>query len=117
MTCINAAGAGPLAIAHTTRHRDRAWASPRALSDPADGSVAARERHSHAPRATEARPESGTRVDPHAAARAAGISRDREGVRPVARGAEVRAREGQQDPHAVPHLAEQDGRRALGAPA
>ena len=45
------------------------------------------------------------------------LSADRQGLRPAAGRAEVRTRQGQQDPLAVPDLAEQDARRSLRAPA
>ena len=51
------------------------------------------------------------------AARPARLHPHRQGLRHAARRAQVRPREGQQDPLAVPDLTEQDDRRALRAPA
>ncbi len=45
------------------------------------------------------------------------LGRDGQGLRHAPRGPQVRPREGQQDPAAVPHLAVEDHRRPLGAPA
>ena len=49
--------------------------------------------------------------------RSAGVPANGQGLRPPAGRSEVRAREGEPDPHPLPHLAEQDDRRALRAPA
>ena len=84
-----------------------------ALPRPADGRAPARERDPHPARAAQARSQGRPAADPRAAARAARVSRDREGLRHAAGGPQVRPREGEQDPHAVPDLAEQDDRRPV----
>src|SRR3954463_1710025 len=89
----------------------------RALAGAADGRAQARQRDPHPPGPPQARAQGGAHSDPRPSARSARISGDRQGLRPPAGGAQVRAREGQSDPHALPHLAEQDHRRAVGAPA
>ena len=61
--------------------------------------------------------KAGRAPDPRPAARSARIPAHGQGLRPAAGGAEVRPREGEPDPHALPHLAEQDDRRPLRAPA
>ena len=95
----------------------QALGGTRAIAPSADGRPAARQRDPHAARAAQARPEGGPGVDPRAPARAARVRRDRQGLRHAPRGPEVRPGEGQQDPAAVPDLAEQDHRRPLRAPA
>src|SRR4029078_7332835 len=77
----------------------------------------ARQRDPHPPRAAEARSQGGPGEDPRIAAGSPGIPANRKGLRPPAGGAEVRPREGKSNPHAVPHLAEQDHWRAVRAPA
>src|SRR3954453_15004660 len=115
--CINAARADCLADPAEARNGNRAGTSTRAVAHTEDGRPQARERHPYAPREPEARSEGGTRPHPRLASGSAGVPRDREGLRPAARRAEVRARQGQSDPDAVPDLAQQDRRRPLGAPA
>src|SRR3712207_4371763 len=88
-----------------------------ALVDAADGGPQARQRHQDPARAAQARPQGGPRPDPRAAARAAGIPANGQGLRPAPGRAEVRPREGESHPHPLPDLAEQDDRRALRAPA
>src|SRR3954452_11034660 len=89
----------------------------RALAGAADGRAQARQRDPHRTRTPEARAQGGARADPRHVARSARVPGDGQGVRPPARGAQVRAREGQSDPHALPHLAEQDDRRPVRAAA
>src|SRR5205807_1369844 len=81
----------------------------RALPDAETRRAQASERHPDPARAAQARPQGRPRLDPPAPARPAGLRRDREGVRHAAGRPQVRPREGQQGPHAVPHPAEQDG--------
>ena len=61
--------------------------------------------------------KSGDGVHLGAPERPAGVGADGQGVRPPARGTEVRPREGGPAAHDLPHLAVEDGRRALRAPA
>src|SRR5215212_6575491 len=97
--------------------QDNFGSGTRKVVHAAHGCPQARQRDPHPARPPEARPEGRQGSDPRAAARSAGVSADREGLRSSARGAEVRPREGEPDSHAVPDLAEQDDRRAVGAPA
>src|SRR3954453_6435732 len=117
MVCINAARADCLAEPAEARNGNRAGTSTRAVAHPEDGRAQARQRHPHPPGELEARSEGGPGQHPRPAPRSARVSGDREGLRPAARGAEVRARQGQPDPDAVPDLPQQDSRRPLGAPA
>src|SRR4051812_36375499 len=89
----------------------------RALAGAADGRAQARQRDPHRTRTPQARAQGWARADPRHVARSARVPGDGQGVRPPARGAQVRAREGQSDPHALPHLAEQDDRRPVRAAA
>src|SRR5690242_15846453 len=74
------------------------------LARAAHGGAAARERYPQPASPAQARPQSRTSADPRAAAQSPRLSRDGEGLRPAVGGAEVRPREGQQDPVAVPDL-------------
>src|SRR3954447_21733329 len=89
----------------------------RALAGAADGRAQARQRDPHRTRTPEARAQGRARPDPRNAAGSARVPGDGQGVRPPAGGAQVRAREGQSDTHALPHLAEQDDRRPVRAAA
>src|SRR5215208_3221638 len=89
----------------------------RALAYAAHGRAEACQRDPHPARSPEERPQSRSLTDSRSAARSAGISPYRESLRSPFGGPEVRAREGEQDSHAVPHLAEQDDRRPVGAAA
>src|SRR5829696_3206300 len=79
----------------------------RAFAYTKNGRSEARQRDSHSPGSPQARPQGGARTDPRAAAGPTRLPAHREGVRPAPGGAEVRAREGESHPHALPHLAEQ----------
>ena len=61
--------------------------------------------------------KSGNGVHLGAAERPAGVGADGQGVRPPAGRAEVRPREGRPSAHDLPHLAVEDGRRPVRAPA
>src|SRR3954449_13014876 len=89
----------------------------RAIADAADGRASASERDPHASSLPEAGPEGWSRADPRPASRPAGVPANGQGLRPAAGGAEVRAREGESHPHAVPDLAFEDDRRPVRAPA
>src|SRR3954453_2906519 len=89
----------------------------RALADATYGCASASERDPHAPSLPEAGSEGRSHADPRAAARPARVPPDGQGVRPAAGGSEVRAREGESHPHAVPDLAVEDDRRPVRAPA
>src|SRR3954462_6803031 len=89
----------------------------RAVADAAYGCASASERDPHAPSLPEAGSEGRPRADPRPAARPARVPPDGEGLRPAAGGPEVRAREGEPHPHAVPDLAFEDDRRPVRAAA
>ncbi len=108
---LAAHGDGDQYDVHELRNR------PRAVAQSADGRARARQSDPHPARPAQARPEVRSPLDPLAAAGAARVRRDREGLRHAARRPQVRAREGQQDPRPLPDLAEQDDRRPLRAPA
>src|SRR5205085_6598833 len=107
----------PLSVCNIAPHARRPSAAEdsgrrgsRAFPHPANGRSEARERDPHTPCEPEARPQGGTHADPRPAAGSARVPADRQGLRSPARGPEVRAREGEPDPHAMPDLAEQDDR-------
>src|SRR5207302_10320952 len=83
------------------------------IAQPAHGRPSESERDPDAARAAQARPQERPPLDPRPAVRAPGIPRDGEGLRYAARGPQVRAREGQQDPRQLPDRAQQDDRRPL----
>src|SRR3954469_3763133 len=89
----------------------------RAGADATPGCASASERDPPAPSLAEAGPEGWPRADPRPPARSARVPADGQGLRPAAGGAEVRAREGEPHPYAVPDLAVEDDRRPVRAPA
>jgi len=89
----------------------------RALADATHGRATASERDPHAPSFPEKGPQSWPDPDSWAPAEPARVPPDGQGLRPAARGSEVRARKGEPHSHPVPDLPEQDDRRTFRAPA
>ena len=92
-------------------------AGARTISGPADGSSEEGERHPSQASATQEGPESGSRQDRKDPDQSARVRGDREGLRHVDGGPQVRTGEGGALPESGPDQPVEDGRRALGPPA
>ena len=122
------AGDSPRLSAYRTRggrlHPYVAWFAE-ACEQPADtpafvaapGRARSRERHSHAEGAAQARSQGWSPLNPGTAAGPARIPRKSKSLGDAARGSQIRSRESQYRPHALPDLTEQNVRRPFRAPA
>src|SRR6201995_3961004 len=90
---------------------------PGKVPRPEDGGAQASERHSHRAGQIEEGSEGESREHPRDPAGPARVRDDREGLRHVARGSEVRPCEDEPDPEPVPDLTVEDDRRPQRASA